>query len=1014
MKKILPVILVFILLAGTLSVFAETDEFIFSDPVRDTFFGRVGADALIANLNFTDMPGHPAFEAVARVGALNIIKGYDDTYYSDFMYRPSDLVSNVEMLGTVFRAMGMDDTDAAVARLRGGDRIPIPPGGDLSLEIANGYIILAEENRLIDDTLIYDDPVTRQQAVAWLYAGLNLMDGGSDAFESASAGSVQKTYNFSDWRQVSGVNLEAIEAFVAAGILKGDTNGKLRPNDSLTRAELAYICKRLDVIYYDLVGIEKRNGTVGGFKEHTSVTTGSGAYARSVYVRASDGIVDVLSNLVSVTISAEPELLEVPVFREDEVTGLYSLEEGDEIEYLVKPETGEVLYVQVVKTNPVVIEYIKGKFQSVNAEDGTITIKDESGGDVVFFLADGMYYTVDEKVFIYVDYNNQRDASELPVGSTIVLRLVNNICDEITYIGEPNLAPEFRGVVIENNADLGYLLVIDNRGKTVIKDFYPSDIKVKKMEYYHNDDEIGYISDVFPYFKYNPLDSDIYAIEPGDIVFITNDPENPDYIKNISASTNYVARYGKILQFNYNGEYYEMLLEYENKQTAWFDVSEQLFISRNGKPATAETVAAGEWARVLVNQAVISPGFVIESVKEIVLEGSARNISTILRGQFAGINPTQNELKVQNVQTLTNKGWSDYKQTSVFSLTGRDTEYYMDGEQISLDYALKYLKRAEGEVYIALEKTFSGEKVRKVTFRSGRDELLAPDTVINADGNGNFYVLSNDGTISTDAGTIVRRYGRLVDGTGIMFPDYAVVSLNDGPNAAVVDIIDAPGNERTWVYRGTVTSVDMGKTFSVKPMFILSGTEWLYTPVQRPFVIDNKSKLVFQDGIVPLDKLADYNSQTDPSVTTSIGKEYNIISYDGVRADWVVDSPGCPYSVRGTVYQTDAGAIYIKDAEYLNPVSPWQWRKVNNGAKSATLVIKIPPNSLILKNNEVAGINNIETGNRITVMTNALTPAVPDAEQGADAEQSAAPADPKTPPVTGGNVDGFIVFVDKY
>ncbi|MDR1689214.1 MAG: S-layer homology domain-containing protein [Clostridiales bacterium] len=980
-------------------VYALTDEFIFTDAVANTYTGRVEADALISNLTFGDMPGNPAYEAVTRMGALNVIKGYEDFFF------PASPVSNAEMLSSVLRAMGRENDAIALA-----ERLAptLPEGSDLSRERKIGYLSLANQlgfitgaqyaNVLAADqaslnpvgNFIYDAPVSRQQAAFWLNLGINQMS--QTAFDGVNIGNVQRTYNFNDWKSVSAVNLTAVERLVSAGALLGDTEGNLRPNDFLTNAEHAQMFKALDSIYYNLIGVVKKNGTVGGYKDAAQAQTGSVNFGRDVYVRVSDGQIDVLKNYARASNSRPVVIQEVPVFRDSQVTGLTSLEEGDEIEYLVRSATNEVLYVQTARSQPVIIDYVTAKLKTIDVTAGTITVVTDDGSAVTFPMIRGLYFTEDEKNYVYIDYNKKTETVNIPISSTLMLRLKNSVCDEIHFIGEPNLQDEFRGIVIENNPDLGYLVVIDNNGKQIVKNFYESDIRVKKREYYDADDEIGYISEVFPNFEYNPLESDIYAVEPGDIVFIRNNPDDLDYIESISAATNYIAKYGKILQFTFNGDYYEMLLEYENKQTTWFDVSSELFITRNGKPADAESVVVGDWARVLVNQAIIAPGYVMESAKEIILESDGHYISTILRGQLSGMNAVQNQLLVQNVQELTNRGWVNHKQAANFNLTGRDTEYFYDNKQISLEYALKYFKRSDNEVYIALENNYAGEKVRKVTFRSGRDQLLNADTVIYSDGNGGFSVLGSSDKISTDAGTIVRRYGRLVSGNNINIPDYAVVSLNGGNNAAVVDISDAPGNSQVIMARGRVLSVDEGNDFIVQSMSVLTGDEWLYTPIAREFAIDYNTVYVTAEGITNLERLTDYNSAVDETVTTSVDKVYNILT-DGARASRIIESPYCTRAVRGTVYAVDeaAGKIYLNSASYLSNAANSAGRWVNVSATSATLEITVHPNTFITKNNQTVGLGSIKTGEQLKIMTDNLPDRV----------------------TTGAILDGYMVFVEK-
>lgn len=976
MKKAFSALLAFVMLFQCVPARAETDEFIFTDPVRAAYNGRANAAALIKNLSFTDISNAETFEAAVRAGALNVIKAVKTSF------SPGASVTNVEMLASCLRVMGLEsDAIAAAARLAP----TLPDGSGLLTESKIGYLNVANargfidgfqyRNALVQDqssldaatSFIFDAPVTRQQAAVWAYRAVTQMN--ASAFDGVSAVGVQTAGNYADWEQIRAANLTAVEALVSCGALAG-ANGRLVPNGALTRGDWALLFKKLDDILLSAVGAQRKSGTVGGLKRETAVKTGSGQAAQSVYVRADDGKIDVLRNYSQTSKSKPASAADAPVFREGAVSGLAGLREGDEIEYVVSPDAGEVLYVSAFAPEPVVT-YVTGKFQSFNMASGEIKLKDESGTAASYTLVSGLYLRENGADYIYVDYKKKL-LKDLPQDAALELRLVNSICDDIKYLGEPAVSDELRGIVLENNPDLGYLIILDNAGRKIIKDYYESELKVTKREYYQVDGGYGYITELFPHFRYNPFETDIYAVEPGDIVFIRNDAENPDYIKNISASTNYTARYGKITRINHNGEYFEMLLEYENKQTAWFDAAEGVFITSGGKPVSAEKIKPGDWARVLLNIAVLEPGLLLESPKEIVLEGEGHYVSTILKGKLSGLNPTQNRLQLSNVQELTLSGWSSYKQAANFSVAGRDIEYFYDGRQISLDYALKYFKRSDDTVYVALEGNYAGEKVRKVTFRSGRDELLGADTVIGAEGDGTFSVLRAQGQIATDGGTIVRRFGRLVDGDGIMVPDYAVVSLNGGNNAAVVDIVETPTNAGVNVGFGTVTSVDEGKSFSVNWFYTYQGARLIPTTVQPQFAIDGETVFLTASGPASIDSFLGYTDPANPSVTTQIGQRFNIIT-DGSRAAFVIASPPCDRAVRGvvTANDTQAGAVHLKNAEYMDALG--RWRPVSN--INATLTINCPRNSVTFKNNEVAGQGALKPGNLVTVLTDASLPA---------------------------------------
>jgi hypothetical protein len=330
---------------------------------------------------------------------------------------------------------------------------------------------------------------------------------------------------------------------------------------------------------------------------------------------------------------------------------------------------------------------------------------------------------------------------------------------------------------------------------------------------------------------------------------------------------------------------------------------------------------------------------------------------------------------------LTKTGWGNYQTLQQFSINNKDIEYYYQGERISLDYAQRYLKRSDGEVYIALENSASGERVKKITFRNGRDELLDPETVLASDGNGSFTTISKS-NIATDSGTIVRRHGRLVDGNGILASDYVKASLNGGLTAAVVDITDAPDTSGIMIARARVLSVDEGKSFKAQSMSVLSGNSWVYTPVQREFTIDYNTLFFNSDGIVSSDNFIDYTSESVKD------KAFNVV-YDGSKALRITEAPYAREMVTGTIYNISGDTVSIKDAKYYDRATG-KWNTVSN--VNSILEININGNNAIIgKNNSLISVSNLEKGDLLKVMTDELPAKV----------------------IPESNINGYIVLVEN-
>lgn len=963
MRKSLSLALVCSLLFST-AVYAKTDGYIYSDPVSNTYTGRAEGARLISNLRFTDLPGDAASQdAVVRSGVLNLIKAEAPSF------SPNAAVTKEEAIAYALRAAGLENQAqaAGVAMIN-----TLPANSPLRNVWSAGYLTLARNMRLITpaeytDAIAPDpsalDPAvnfvrtaaaTREEFASWLAAALTSAQ--PNIFTTTAT--QQAIYAYRDWQNIAPDKVNAVENLSREKIMTDNGTGSFRPKSSLTRMEAARVLRNMDRLYYNIAGLQKKTGTVAGLGDEQYSETASGILWRHVYVRGADGLVDLLTYAYTASSSPQDGAADAVVLREGNVAGLASLAEGDQIEYLVEPSTSTVWYVQV--TSGLNSSTVQGKLQLIDINNGTVILTDDSGKPYTFPMAKGLYGTDTNGTNYVLFKNEKRPVSTLPQGSTYRVTLVNNVVTAIEYLGEPVIAPETRGIVTDNNPNLGYITIIDENGREVTGNYNPGSLRVQKTEYYDMRDTIGSIHSLFPDFTYNPRETDMRSIEPGDIVSYRTDPAD-GRITSISASVSYTTRYGRIREFRDNGDASSMLMQFENGSTTWFTAADGIMVVKGGKPVQADEIVPGDWARLLVNQAVIGPGYIMESVKEIAVEGDGHYISNIIKGKLAGINVIQNKLNVQDAQRLTDAGWANYRQIEQFSLAGNGIEYYYDGKPVTLSYVKNYLSHADANVYIALENNYAGETIKKLTFRSGRDELLKADTVLYTNG-GTFSILGNAGTIATDEGTIVRRNGRLVDGSQIVAPDYAVVSLNGADTAAVVDITPTPATSGIMIARGRIYSVDAGRSFKVQSMALFGGQSWSYTPIQREFAIDHSTLFMDDSGLTSMDEFIGY---TDTSV---INKVYNIV-IDGSRAARVIDAPYATQSVRGTIYAIDGDSISLKDV-YVYDSETGRWSIISN--RNAIGTVTVPANAILVDRNQVVGTNSLKVGQQIKVMTDSL------------------------------------------
>lgn len=973
MKKVTATVLsICLVLTMTMQAFALTDTYIFRDEVKNTYVGQTEANDMIKNLNFTDTSVNNYGESIARMGAFDIVKGYSNKY------NPGGFVSNQEAIAFIIRSLGFEkEAQQNASNLKAKN-----PDSPLLELWSYGYLQEASNRGIITqqqykeatnpDQASLDakafkraNNAKREDVAQWIFNAEKTIS--TDEFPIKT--DKQKIYTYSDFQNISADRVEAVEAVTANGIMNQNTK-TFNPKGTVNRAEMANILSNLDSIYLKQNKLVKKTGTVGGIKNDIDRTTGNYNATNQYYIRNNLGQIDVIEKQFnSNNISPQTQAKDVPVYKNGKVYGLSVLSEGDQIEYIVESESKKnpdqltCYYINVV--NPkLTTSTVFGKLESVDPEKTTVTIRDYNTNQTkTYYTAQNIFGTDANKNPYLIMNQNKYQVSKLPYGSGVNLNLSNDIVASINYVGEPTIVTEERGIVVENNPNFGYMVVYTNNGAKKTYNYDTGSlITVKKLEDYQTEDSVGYIDQVFKSGNYNPVNSTIDKIEAGDIVSIRPKKDDKTYIESIFASTNYSTKYGQILSFSDSGEIITMLVSFDNGTQSQYQMPSHTVITKEGKMSNTAEMKVGDYAKLLVNTAIISPGHVIETVKEVALEGNATHITKIVKGQVAGVDNVQGTIQVQNAQSLQKTGWLNYKQIDTYALKDKNIEIFYKGNRIDLDYANKYLKRGNNEAYIALENSYSGEKVKRISIYDGRDTFIPADTIVSAN-NGTFMLAKNYQNITTDNGTIVVKNGRLVSPQNISAHDYAQVSLNGGNHAGVVNITNKADTSGIMVSRGRVQSVDDGKTFTVKSMVTLTDGSWAITPIERTFNIDNHTLFLDSSGAQK-----SINTFLDYTADSVYDKVYNIVS-DGTTASYVIEAPYSKQTARGTVYKVDGDNVYLKDAQYLNQNNN-TWKVVSR--ENNTIQLTTVPNTIIIKDNQKVPASKIQIGDQVQFYTDKL------------------------------------------
>ncbi|MCL2171903.1 MAG: S-layer homology domain-containing protein, partial [Defluviitaleaceae bacterium] len=613
-----------LIFAGSAVVYGSTDNYILSDPVANTFRGRSIADTLIQNAQYNDLSNIDASRGVAFAQALELMP----TFGSDF--NPGWSITRAQALGIAMRVIGRSGEALELGGTLATALGVVEPAqmlglGYLAVAFDLGIITAADAMDGLQNATLWgwplDGPITREEMAHLLFTAINLTD--STIFDTDRP--LAAVYRFGDWQNINATYIRAVEHLVLGDIMAGD-GANFQPLGHVSRGQIVAMLANMEDIIFQINGLTRKNGTVGAIRDNEFVTTNELAFWRNIFIRVGDGSVDVLQYEVAVglnRINARDAL----VYFNGTIGGMGMLAEGDRIQYIVNNETNEVLFIDIV--SEAVQGEVVGHLYQVNVANSVIILRDLSGNTQSFPIANGLITQTVQGNLIEMDWQ-RFPIDTLFYGSMIRLYLFNDVVRWISFVGQPNLVHEVRGIVVENNPDFGYLTIIDNTGRRVTMQYFEGTMRVQKQEHWDISANVGYIAQMFPGFVFNPLETTISMIRPGDIVFIRPDPNNRNIIANISAATNYIMRYGRIIQLRQNYGYMTMLMEHENGQTSWFDVAGGVFITREGRPIAANNIQVGDWARVLVNEAIVGPGHVMASVREMAIEGAARHISEIV------------------------------------------------------------------------------------------------------------------------------------------------------------------------------------------------------------------------------------------------------------------------------------------------------------------------------------------------------------------------------------------------
>ena len=344
--------------------------------------------------------------AIDRMYARGIFTGYPGN-----VFKPRNNVTHLEAIIMSLRVMGWEEE---AKRTKVNDDIRKI---NLLWDDAYYYIALAVEKGLIKAEELRgfnpNAPAKRYEVARYIVRALDL--------ESQAQKHMKEKLPFKDANAIPKDAVGYVYVMLDLGLMKGDDNNRFKPNDPITRAEMAVMLNRLD----ERLGQEDENELIGTIRDIDLKNL-------TITIRNSSGT------------KTYDLLQETPVYIDGRYRSLEDLRVGDKVELFID-EDEFVIFIQVIEETKQAIVSAKGLVVEVGRRTISlvtyITEPDEAFiGTLVENDIEGRHYELETKQGTFVLKGNTRGLEDY-VGDMIVVK--GEITDEFSiYMRGPLLEVE--------------------------------------------------------------------------------------------------------------------------------------------------------------------------------------------------------------------------------------------------------------------------------------------------------------------------------------------------------------------------------------------------------------------------------------------------------------------------------------------------------------------------------------------------------------------------------------------
>ncbi|REE86245.1 S-layer family protein [Paenibacillus taihuensis] len=349
------------------------------------------------NLQFKDEKDLKwALEYIIRLASKGVFNGYEDG-----TFKPQQKITRIESIVAAVRLMGLKDQAESQAEMS--TKLNFKDADQLTKKYpwAVGYVAVALEKDLFTetDTVIQPDkPASRLFAATLLVKAMGL--------DAEAKAKVNSHLDFKDAEKIPAGSVGYVAVAIEKGLITGYQDGTFRPNQEVTRAELAALLGRTD-------------------EQLPDNANDAAAITGKLKAAASNGSITVVkADNTEAALTLDPNVF---IFRNDVKAAATALKAGDEV--LVRTFNGKVVFIEVTKPaaeTPAVTTQA-GLFNafSLNADGKIATV---SITQTVNNSTQALVLNVAPDVIIV------GDQTKLVVGHAVELTVINNIVYSIKVL----------------------------------------------------------------------------------------------------------------------------------------------------------------------------------------------------------------------------------------------------------------------------------------------------------------------------------------------------------------------------------------------------------------------------------------------------------------------------------------------------------------------------------------------------------------------------------------------------